>query len=1326
MTKRALLNLLTTSAAVAATVGLFTPMASAQQKVHSRSYDAIELRGYGNVSAQSYVSVGPAGASHTVIQCESDAKAKLTQAKYLSDLSALPGVRRIRIAIDQTTVHGSSVEGQGCISALREGRQVHIVAAKTEDDLQTVVRQRLSQQLRSAVSQAEVAVPMWLDRWDRYGFRFYHRSWETPPGSDSSKYDHVAEFDYAKKQQAGLVIWTEHLDLDTPEGMNNEAWWDWTIDAARDRGLPVGLNITVGNPTWLVNRYRDQTQLKMPQFSGNWHKIGDPNLGGTGIISYAATEAKEKQLDLCRQVLLRFGKDENVTTILEPHGELSLGEHRSLLEYGPASDESFRTYLQQKFRNLSTLRERWGKNLRGWDDVNVPELASLAGWNEDAMDLSGQWKVMYEPLPAGVKYDHKLLNEIKFMDSIETRGTPAQWMAADFDDSDWPTLTAPGHDALMHLEHRPAVYRRSFEVDANWRRRHEKLWLYVWDLNLATGDEFKVSVNESVVGNDRLDFNVPHWGAYDVSDALRPGTNSIAIRLPKGLLAYRVYLSAEPPRQYPDLGPHRNAQWVDFSDWVNWVRVQAARRGMEMIREVDPQRQIVLMAPDKDNDAISQLALEFGGNFHNTGWMGAFWGDLLPALMRGARLPFSLEPGGPANDLREFKQMLGRYFTEGIQGIDYFIHIGSVMWKPEIREHFEAQKNLIGMTGTYHSPRAQVAALYSDRNSNLTSFPWGNDPNTNLGGGYWKWNVRANLVDKYESDGLTPSSFTRGDADRYRVIIDTNTSIMDSDLLTEIEAYVRAGGTFVTWAQTGRHSPTEKDTWPISRLTGYEVVAVDPHDPSGAPARSRPIYPAPNQSVFSGDWSSTKANGLTLRPAAADVRNLMLWDDGSVAIGARRLGKGIVMHVGCKFAGASMFDRIGPGPIDQATLARSRLLESILDWRAIPRVPAKLQQPSNQVFLRHYVSNNGLYNVWSLWNRDQKNEVVVQLKLDDSVGADSGIAVRDKKAIPFSNGQTALTIAPGWSRMLLTPRNRIGEAPQQWLQLQRDWWRGTRVPQRHNNSASPARWALDLGKDWRFRPLAGNEDASKWAGDVDDSTWESMRLGVWGAIDHPDVSRAVLRRRFQVPKSWADGKTGLWLTGFFGTTFKERARIWLDGKLIQDWNSFGIVGVNPEESLTPGSQHTIAVEIQGEGRVTGSRGSCWLSHWPKAVDSIDLAGEWDQSRNILSFADRVSLPGAYDGQSLRRRIRIPSRFRGKNLVLQVKASGPLVGAIINGSFVRRIHREHHNFGERFDLNITPWIQFDSDNEIQLVTWQGPAQGDVRRISIGSFDRGVYP
>jgi hypothetical protein len=49
---------------------------------------------------------------------------------------------------------------------------------------------------------------------------------------------------------------------------------------------------------------------------------------------------------------------------------------------------------------------------------------------------------------------------------------------------------------------------------------------------------------------------------------------------------------------------------------------------------------------------------------------------------------------------------MGRWITEGTQGADYFMHIGDVLWKPEVKEYFSRSQPLWHLIGKYHSPDA--------------------------------------------------------------------------------------------------------------------------------------------------------------------------------------------------------------------------------------------------------------------------------------------------------------------------------------------------------------------------------------------------------------------------------------------------------------------------------------------------------------------------------------------------------------------------------------------------------------------------------------------
>ena len=346
-----------------------------------------------------------------------------------------------------------------------------------------------------------------------------------------------------------------------------------------------------------------------------------------------------------------------------------------------------------------------------------------------------------------------------------------------------------------------------------------------------------------------------NYGAFDVSGAIQAGENHIALRLPAGAIDYRVYLSPHPPAQYPALTPHKNAQWVDFADWQAWSRAQTVRRSAEMIRSVDPDRPITQMAPNYYSDVLKPVLEDYGGQFHDTGYMGAFYADYNPAVMRGSDLPFDVEPGGPADDPLGFQHMMGLYLTEGVQGVSYFIDIGNVLWNKPVRDVFERYLPLYHLIGKYHLPKADVAVLYDDRALRLLSNPWGQDPNVATPGGYWPANTASPLGHSYDYDGVTGPDFRRGNAANYKAIVDSNTSIMDEERVAEIEKYVRGGGLFITFHQTGRHTPTHFDAWPISRLTGYKVTRINRYDPDGqVPAGEwHPIHPAPGQTLFTAD-----------------------------------------------------------------------------------------------------------------------------------------------------------------------------------------------------------------------------------------------------------------------------------------------------------------------------------------------------------------------------------------------------------------------------------------------------------------------------------------
>jgi Icc-related predicted phosphoesterase len=1229
------------------------------------------LRGYGAVSA-TVSTEGPVRVLR--IRCESREKAALLQSKFLSDLDATgPSRQRERVA------------------AFVEDSSAVILTGPNTATLATYAR---AHRLEASTP---VAVPMYLDAWDQHGFRFYYRPWEKPKGA--GVYDPSGEFEFAKKLGGlGFVFWAKGEGMDFTYGQSNTRWWDWAERLASRRNLPMVINTANSDLPWLANYFREQTAMKMPQYCGSYHSVASPYLGGTGFNSWAATDAKDVQLSVLQQYVKKYSDFSNTLEYLEPHGEPFHGKYSLFLEYGPETDKSFRRYLKEQYGTVEKVAARWGKgNLRDWDQVHLPELASFLGWGPEALDLTGTWRVNYPRLKKKISNFNAYRRKI-----IPVEPAPEAWYGTQLDDSGWGTLTAPGHDEQMFLEQRPAVMRRHFSVPAEYLKKHPKLWLYVWDLNFGHRDTVKAVVNGQLAGTDQIPFNTPHWAAFEVGQFLEPGKNLLAIRLPKGYIGYRAYLSPDAPKQYPALGEHKNAQWVDFIDWRMWVTTNAVEKGISMIRQVDKDRSIICMAPDSYAENIRELCIKYGAHFRNTGYMGGVWAEYLPMLMRGANLPMSVEPGGPASDLPGFKRMMGFYFTSGVNAINYFIHVGSIMWNDPIREHFEKIQPMVNMFGKMHQPKSRVAVLFNSRGERLVDYPWKADYNTMMPQGYWSCRLNEALYGYYNVDGLMPGDFENGLADPYKVIIDDNNMIMSSKQIDDMADWVKKGGIFVTFGQSGRHTPEKMDAWPIAKLTGYQVVGKHVYK-NDKPESSRLSY-APGQTFFDSQFlrslGNRSANGIMLKKVKPECQDLLKWADGSTAVGLRPLGKGYVVNIGAKFVETTLRWQ------DNRT---RMLLEAVLKRAKIQANAAS----ASKVRMSHYLTNNGLQDVWVLWNPNGKKDITTELKFR------AGAA---PELTDITSGQKVaaqVTLKPYQTLMLTSDAHDIASAGVNWFNLQRGWWSGTQTPPAFKAVETNLDMSLPLNDGWKLLELKPGQTADKLvAAGIGDSSWRNTDLGVWKYPTEVKSKHLLLRRQFQAPTWGASDTINLYISAWYKHATLVAGchmRVWLDGRPIGGnlRPNHGIAGL--PLNLSPGSNHVLALEITGgDNPLVGIRGSCFLSRIPAPQESIDLRGEWQTSTDVLSTGPDVTLPGAAKTLMFRRSIDIPKHLSGKKVYLYLEGNSSLIGCTINGHFVRR---HHHMVGELTYLNITPWVKCGETNRIDLVRWNGSGPASVQKVKL---------
>jgi hypothetical protein len=183
-----------------AVAGLLAAFACAAY-AEATDYPPVKLRGYGTMGGTlttTWVD-GEAGAT-LKIACDSAEKAGLVQAKFLSDLQTLPGVKQVTLAIPGQAgqVPACEAEGQGVVAAARTGAAVDLFSAPS-----VKVLTKLIEGARGAsplVFTSDAKVPMALDRFDKYGFQSYYHPYQTPQArTKTSKVvpNQIGDFEFA-------------------------------------------------------------------------------------------------------------------------------------------------------------------------------------------------------------------------------------------------------------------------------------------------------------------------------------------------------------------------------------------------------------------------------------------------------------------------------------------------------------------------------------------------------------------------------------------------------------------------------------------------------------------------------------------------------------------------------------------------------------------------------------------------------------------------------------------------------------------------------------------------------------------------------------------------------------------------------------------------------------------------------------------------------------------------------------------------------------------------------------------------------------------------
>ncbi len=200
MIKRARLQSL--SLVTASLVLLSSTVIHAESPTEPQRFPAVKLRAYGTISGERKTFADDPKSSLLQITCESEPKAQLLLSKYLSDLSLMGGVSSAPLNTARGLISARTVEGQGVVAAARCESRVFIFTAADAPRLTALIQANLPADAKVNASDCEIPVPMYLDRWDKYGFRFYYGVFTKPQDAehrDVPTYDPRQDFEFAQK-----------------------------------------------------------------------------------------------------------------------------------------------------------------------------------------------------------------------------------------------------------------------------------------------------------------------------------------------------------------------------------------------------------------------------------------------------------------------------------------------------------------------------------------------------------------------------------------------------------------------------------------------------------------------------------------------------------------------------------------------------------------------------------------------------------------------------------------------------------------------------------------------------------------------------------------------------------------------------------------------------------------------------------------------------------------------------------------------------------------------------------------------------------------------
>lgn len=1281
------------------------------------------LRGFGRVDAvRKIVSAESDGdVSVFTFKCETPENAETVAGKFLLDLHA-DGAVAFKNGIHETTAGAA-------FAVERADRTTVIYGSESREALETVLGRMTHKTLVEKAS-----VPEWMKAfgWGVYGvgglenFHDWMAKATAQGGGKSADQPLDPRDDFAFLREMGPIHfdnWLQEENFDNSDGILSPMIYS-RKKLAEDFGVPFGVRLYMpaGDTSsyfWFTRRFAGRMDQPAPWMQNGWiryhNHLSHASWYDEDIWGYTAAHTKK--------AMRRLDTSGKARTWMHPAGELV---HQPWYDwhadYSPAASNSWHAYLREKdvtLRTAAAMFNRPEKPYTAWSEVPVPEFAHFAGLSGMALDLYGTWLTRGAGASAAT----------------------AEWQKLPDFPGNWDFLSLyGGESAALKVKYTAERrFRRVFEWHGGMAGKNSNAGGRVYLYFFPMADMGAPQVRHEVSLNGGPSVSVGQWCALDVTDRLKDGENVLEILLRGIFWNGRVFLSTEKPSVYPNMSQARCRLWTLWHEWRRDMKARRCEMVFDAMRQADPNAPIEFMAPMHFGQPVANRLLREWGAFSQFTGEGVWF---FPWYKRYAKLygyEGTSELAGPYDDVAGARRSALRVFLAGLDMHKPVFLAQTYSRNPALRGWWLSHKDLFARKGTYDIDLKQPQVLIYRRTA-LTGdafpepfpavdaaidkihSPW----NFDIGRGELQSIGQSYLY--IDDDGIED-----GKMDGFKVMVDCGNEIISEPHVSRIKSWVEKGGVFVAYPFTGRSTTLKANAWPMAELTGSKIKenAVRPgYVPKVViPDGSRYFPSFAGQTIY-GAKKRVYQLDFALDVVSPDAKPVLMWDDGRVAATARRVGKGLVIHLGSMFWRGSEDSKGMWNPSDEVERTFLRDLLS-----AVGHGKALVETDDRLVLAQPYRSKNGLDLVAVLcnfneegdgFNTEAQRHRVTEVKLRTGkkprrIVGYAGNPVNPvnpvEKELPFdwdeAEGVATVTVAlpPQEVAVLNVHCYDVGDALDHWWAESKVQWRELKKPTRDFSKYLEGKWkdpTLDLKEGWSILPVPHSPFS------VPQSPIPLDCLQFWG---WPEGKGALCRKTFDLDDSaWLNGGgvvrlvTGAWV----GPHFLSPATIRLNGKVLAEKTLSGYIDVDVT-ALLKDKGNELSIEFsdapQG-GRFTGMNGCVYLYCREKPSASVDL----------LKGEGKTAVVRGADGRDAVE-LCVPRKWHGKyrvRLYMEGARDVPR-GVRVRDRFMRR---HHHNFGNITDIDITGLLRFGEKNRIDIGAnspAENPDRTSVEPLSVLRLD-----